>query len=137
MGDSLAIDGGVPILTEPYPQWPCWDKREEQALLDTLHSGNWWRVPGTEAKAFEAEFAAAHGAKHGIAVLNAPGTIDSDYRGEVQVILINLGNEDFIIKNGDRIAQLVIAPVTRARVETVSELSDTDRGAGGFGSTGR
>jgi len=76
-------------------------------------------------------------AKHGIAVLNAPGTIDSDYRGEVQVILINLGNEDFIIKNGDRIAQLVIAPVTRARVETVSELSDTDRGAGGFGSTGR
>ena len=76
-------------------------------------------------------------AKHGIAVLNAPGTIDSDYRGEVQVILINLGNEDFIIENGDRIAQLVIAPVTRARVEIAAGLSETDRGAGGFGSTGR
>lgn len=75
--------------------------------------------------------------KHGITVLNAPGTIDSDYRGEVIVPLINLGAEPFIVEPGMRIAQLVIAPVVRARFEVVSDsLSETDRGSGGFGSSG-
>jgi dUTP diphosphatase len=75
--------------------------------------------------------------KHGISVLNTPGTIDSDYRGEVKVILANLGAEPFEIVRGERIAQLVPAPVQRARFEEVADLDETRRGAGGFGSTGR
>jgi dUTP pyrophosphatase len=75
--------------------------------------------------------------KHGVTCLNTPGTIDSDYRGEVKVILINHGQEPFDIARGDRIAQLVPAPVQRAVLETVDELADTVRGIGGFGSTGR
>ena len=74
--------------------------------------------------------------KHGITVPNTPGTIDSDYRGELKVILINHGAEPFPIHRGDRIAQLVLAPVTQAAWREVDELDDTDRGAGGFGSTG-
>ena len=74
---------------------------------------------------------------YGVTCLNAPGTIDADYRGEVKVVLINLGDEDFEIKNGDRIAQMVIAPVTYCKFEIVNELSCTERGIGGFGSTGR
>ena len=74
--------------------------------------------------------------KHGISVPNTPGTIDSDYRGEVKVIVINHGGEEFHIARGDRIAQLVLAPVTQAAWEEVAELDDTARGAGGFGSTG-
>ncbi|MBA4745376.1 MAG: dUTP diphosphatase [Muricauda sp.] len=75
-------------------------------------------------------------AKKGVTVLNAPGTIDADYRGNVGVILVNLSNEDFTIENGERIAQLVIAKHERAEWEEVETLSDTDRGEGGFGSTG-
>ena len=75
--------------------------------------------------------------KHGLTCLNTPGTIDADYRGEVKVILINLGAEPFTIKRGERIAQMVIAPVTQAAWEVVDSLSETARGAGGFGSTGR
>ena len=74
--------------------------------------------------------------KHGITCLNTPGTIDSDYRGEVKVILANLGSEAFEVRRGDRIAQLVPAPVQRAAFVEVSHLEDTERGAGGFGSTG-
>lgn len=74
--------------------------------------------------------------KHGISVPNAPGTIDSDYRGELKVILINLGREPFAIQRGDRVAQLVLAPVTRAGWVEVAELDETERGEGGFGSTG-
>ena len=74
--------------------------------------------------------------KHGITVPNTPGTIDSDYRGELKVILINHGAGDFTIQRGDRIAQLVLAPVTQAAWEEVDELDTTTRGAGGFGSTG-
>ena len=74
--------------------------------------------------------------KKGITVLNSPGTIDADYRGEIGVILINLSNEDFIIENGERIAQLVIAEYQQAELIEVNELSETSRGAGGFGSTG-
>ena len=74
--------------------------------------------------------------KHGVTCLNTPGTIDSDYRGEVKVILINLGEEDFTIRRGDRIAQIVIAPVTQGAWTEVDDLDATSRGAGGFGSTG-
>ncbi len=74
--------------------------------------------------------------RHGLTVLNSPGTIDSDYRGEVQVLLINLGEAPVTINRGDRIAQMVVAPVTRARLEIVVTLRETERGAGGFGSTG-
>lgn len=76
-------------------------------------------------------------AKHGITCLNSPGTIDSDYRGELKVILINHGHEAFEIKRGERIGQIVLAPVTRLEWSLVEELSETARGAGGFGSTGR
>jgi dUTP pyrophosphatase len=75
-------------------------------------------------------------AKKGITVLNAPGTVDADYRGEIGVILANISNEDFIIEDGERIAQLVIAKHERAEWKEVEILSDTSRGAGGFGSTG-
>jgi dUTP pyrophosphatase len=73
----------------------------------------------------------------GVTVLNAPGTIDSDYRGELQIVLINLGEETFTVKSGDRIAQMVLSPVVQAKItEKEESLSDTKRGAGGFGSTG-
>ena len=75
-------------------------------------------------------------AKNNITVLNAPGTIDADYRGEIKVILINLGKEKFIIENGERIAQMVVCPVVQVNLEEVNELSCTERGSGGFGSTG-
>jgi dUTP pyrophosphatase len=75
-------------------------------------------------------------ARHGVTLLNSPGTIDADYRGEIQVILINLGNEPFTVTRGMRIAQLVVAPVQQARLVAVQTLDDTARGGGGFGSTG-
>ncbi|MCY1664957.1 dUTP diphosphatase [Rhizobium sp. SL86] len=74
--------------------------------------------------------------KNGITCLNTPGTIDSDYRGEVKVLLVNLGDQDFVIERGMRIAQLVVSPVVQARVEEAHTFGDTARGAGGFGSTG-
>ena len=87
---------------------------------------------------FEAQVRPRSGlaAKKGVTVLNAPGTIDADYRGEIGVILVNLSNKDFIIQNGERIAQLVIAKHERAEWDVVKVLSDTSRGEGGFGSTG-
>lgn len=75
-------------------------------------------------------------AKHGVTVLNAPGTIDEDYRGELQVLLVNHGRAPHVIRHGDRIAQLVVAPVTRVEIDVVDALDDTPRGDGGFGSTG-
>ncbi|WP_420334859.1 dUTP diphosphatase [Roseibium sp.] len=88
---------------------------------------------------FEAQVRPRSGlaAKHGVTVLNTPGTIDADYRGEVKVILINLGNAPFEIVRGERIAQMVIAPVLQAVITEVETLSETERGTGGFGSTGR
>ena len=76
-------------------------------------------------------------AKHGVTVLNTPGTIDADYRGEIKVILINHGDEAFTIRRGDRIAQMVVAPVSAVNFAERETLDDTERGAGGFGSTGR
>lgn len=75
--------------------------------------------------------------KHGMTLLNTPGTIDSDYRGPLGVIMVNLGSEDFDVTHGMRIAQMVVAPVVQARFETVTTLDETARGAGGFGSTGQ
>jgi dUTP pyrophosphatase len=89
--------------------------------------------PGTEAQVRPRSGLAA---KHGVTVLNTPGTIDADYRGEIQVILINHGAEPFTVERGSRIAQLVIAPVVRAQFSEVSNLDATTRGTGGFGSTG-
>jgi len=74
--------------------------------------------------------------KHGLTVLNSPGTIDADYRGEIMVLLVNLGSETFRVQRGDRIAQLVIAPVASVEVVAVEALAETERGRGGFGSTG-
>lgn len=87
---------------------------------------------------FEAQVRPRSGlaAKKGITVLNTPGTVDADYRGEIGVILVNLSNEDFTIENGERVAQMVIAKHERAEWNIVNELSETTRGAGGFGSTG-
>ncbi|HXX64211.1 MAG TPA: dUTP diphosphatase, partial [Bacteroidota bacterium] len=88
---------------------------------------------------FEAQIRPRSGlaAKHGIGILNSPGTIDADYRGEVKIILNNFGREDFVSHRGDRIAQMVIASYARAAWDETDSLDETDRGAGGFGHTGR
>ena len=113
-------------ITEPITLKPL-----ERAIVKT---GLFIELPiGAEAQVRPRSGLAA---KKGITVLNAPGTIDADYRGEVGVILVNLSNEPFIIENGERIAQMVIAKHERAEWEKVKELSETVRGQGGFGSTG-
>jgi len=107
-----------------------------------LEAGQRCAVPTGFAMAipdgFEAQIRPRSGLalKHGISIANAPGTIDSDYRGEIAVIIINLGSAPFTIARGMRIAQMVIAPVTRGQFTEVAELDDSDRGVGGFGSTG-
>jgi dUTP pyrophosphatase len=109
----------------------------------TLAPGQYALVPTGLAIAlpagYEAQVRPRSGlaAKHGVTVLNSPGTIDADYRGEIKVILINHGATPFVIKRGERIAQMVIAPMVQAALVPVATLSATDRGAGGFGSTGR
>jgi dUTP pyrophosphatase len=116
------------------------------ACLDadvTLKAGTYAMIPTGLAielpQGHEAQVRPRSGlaAKHGITVLNSPGTIDADYRGEVKVLLINHGSADFVIKHGERIAQLVIAKYERAAFEAAAELSDTTRGTGGFGHTGK
>ena len=89
-------------------------------------------------KGYEAQIRPRSGLaiRYGVTVLNAPGTIDSDYRGELEVILINLGTEAFTVNNGDRIAQMVISPVSQTKITEAKLLSETERGTGGFGSTG-
>ena len=109
----------------------------------TLGPGERWAVPTGLAIAipygYEAQVRPRSGLalKHGLSVLNSPGTIDSDYRGEVKVVLANLSDEPFKIERGDRIAQLVVAPVTQADWEEVDALPDSQRGQGGFGHTGK
>ncbi len=119
---AAAISGDEPLILAP----------GERRLIPT---GLAIRLPA----GFEAQVRPRSGlaARFGITVLNAPGTIDADYRGEVMVLLINLGQEPFTLQRGDRIAQLVIQPVARARLEISAELDATQRGDGGFGSTGR
>lgn len=106
-------------------------KRFERKLIST---GISVAIP----QGFEAQIRPRSGLafKKGIGVVNSPGTIDADYRGEIGIILINLGDEDFVVERGMRIAQMVIAPVIQADFEVVSELIDTDRSGGGFGHTG-
>jgi len=116
-----AVDDDAPLTLKPMAR----------AMVPT---GLAFAVPA----GFEAQVRPRSGlaAKAGITCLNTPGTIDADYRGEVKVILINLGEEDFVIRRGDRIAQLVIAPVASATWQAVESLDETTRGVGGFGSTG-
>ena len=107
-------------------------KKGERALVPTALS---FEIPlGFEIQARPRSGLAA---KQGLTVLNTPGTIDADYRGEVKIILVNLGQEDVVIQDQERCAQLVIAPIIQAQFELATELSDTVRGVGGFGSTGR
>lgn len=108
----------------------------------TIPPGEWRLIPVGIAIAlpagFEAQVRPRSGlaAKHGISCVNTPGTIDADYRGELKVNLINHGKVDFIIKRGDRIAQMIVAPVTQAVWQIADTLDETERGSGGFGSTG-
>lgn len=114
-------------ITEPLTLDPL-----ERVLVPT---GLFIALPeGTEAQVRPRSGLAA---KHGITVLNSPGTIDADYRGEIKVILVNLSNEPFVINPGERIAQMVVARFERAQWVAVQELDTTERGEGGFGSTGR
>ncbi|ARQ56465.1 dUTP diphosphatase [Rhizobium sophoriradicis] len=116
-----AVDGDAPLTLAP----------GKRALVPT---GFIFEIP----EGFEGQVRPRSGLafKHGITCLNSPGTVDSDYRGEVKVLLANLGEEPFVIERGMRIAQMVIAPVTQARVAEITAASETARGAGGFGSTG-
>jgi dUTP diphosphatase len=118
---TAAIDDAVPMILAPgaYTMVPT-------AIAIALPPG------------FEAQVRPRSGlaARHGVTVLNSPGTIDSDYRGEIKVLLINHGDSTYEITRGARIAQLVIAPVTRAEFNQVASLDTTERGSGGFGSTG-
>ena len=108
----------------------------------TIEPGGWQLIPVGIAIAlpagYEAQVRPRSGlaAKFGISCVNTPGTIDADYRGEIRVNLINHGKTDFVVNRGERIAQMIIAPVTQAVWEVAEELDDTQRGAGGFGSTG-
>lgn len=116
-----AVDEGEPLVLAP----------GSRALVPT---GFIFEIP----EGYEAQIRPRSGLafKHGITCLNTPGTIDSDYRGEVKVLLVNLGAADFVVERGMRIAQMVIAPVVQAHVREVTEAGATERGAGGFGSTG-
>jgi dUTP pyrophosphatase len=137
----LANGQGLPLPAYETAGASGMDLRSTEVI--TLKPGERCLVPTGLAIAvpygFEAQVRPRSGLalKHGVTVLNAPGTIDSDYRGEVKVPLINHGQEDFIISRGDRIAQMVIAPVTRVTWAEVDTLEDTARGTGGFGSSGR
>lgn len=115
-----AVDEGAPVVI----------KKRARALIPT---GLSIELPS----GYEAQVRPRSGLalKHGVTVLNSPGTIDADYRGEVKIILINLGDEPFTISRGERIAQLVVAPVSQAVLVPVTAINDTRRGAGGFGST--
>ena len=136
---------GLPLPTYETAQAAGMDLRaavpDDEPL--TLRPGSRFPVPTGLAFAlppgFEGQVRPRSGLafKYGVTCLNSPGTVDADYRGEVKVILINHGEEDFTIRRGERIAQLVIAPVVQAVWSEVASLEDTARGAGGFGSTGR
>ena len=127
---ATALSAGLDLkanITEPVTLKPL-----ERVLVPT---GLFIALPeGTEAQVRPRSGLAA---KHGITVLNSPGTIDADYRGEIKVILVNLSNELFVINPGERIAQMVVARFERAQWVEVQELDSTERGEGGFGSTGR
>jgi dUTP pyrophosphatase len=120
-GLDLRANLDAPVVLKPL----------ERAMIPT---GLFMEIPA----GYEAQVRPRSGlaAKHGITVLNSPGTIDADYRGEVKVIVVNLSNAEFTIENGERVAQLVVAKHEQVKWEEANELTDTSRGAGGFGSTG-
>lgn len=132
---------GLPLPEKATPGSAGFDLRAAEAA--TIPPGEWRVVPTGLAMAipdgWEGQVRPRSGlaAKHGVTVLNAPGTIDADYRGEVKVPLVNHGREPFIITRGERIAQLLFAPVPEASLVVVPELPPSGRGTGGFGSTGR
>ena len=135
----------TPLATIPHYQTPHAAGMDLHAAIEkavTISPGDILLIPCGFAmsipEGYEAQVRPRSGlsTKHGVTLPNAPGTIDSDYRGEVLVPLINLGRADFNVEPKMRVAQMVIAPVCRAEVTEVSDLSDTDRGEGGFGSTG-
>jgi len=129
---QTAHAAGLDLLAAIPEESPVIMQPEQRVLIPT---GLMIAVP----PGFEAQVRPRSGLalKHGITVLNSPGTVDADYRGEVSVLLINHGDAPFTIRRGERIAQLVIAAVAQANLVTVASLSSTDRGSGGFGSTGR
>jgi dUTP pyrophosphatase len=135
-------DADVPLPRYMTPQSSGLDLCAALKKEITLSRGQIALVPSGFAislpRGFEAQVRPRSGlaVKHGIGIINAPGTIDADYRGEIKVALINLGTEDYTIRRGDRIAQMVIQRVYQARFLAVEELDETDRGDGGFGSTG-
>lgn len=108
---------------------------QEHSKTGLLPTGLFMEIP----KGYEGEVRPRSGlaCKHGITLANSPGTIDSDYRGEVMVCLVNNSNEDYILNPGERIAQMLIKPVIQVEIQEVTELTNTDRGIGGFGSTGK
>ena len=154
VGENAFGDGTAPTLrikkTDPRAALPHYESpgaagMDLRAFLDQdiiiaplerkrIPTGLYLEIPG----GYEAQVRPRSGLafNSGISVLNTPGTIDSDYRGELGVILINLGSEPFTVKNGDRIAQMIISPVIRMAIAEAESLSETERGAGGFGSTG-
>ncbi len=139
----LAHNQDLPLPAYETPLSAGQDLRAAVSEPKTLGPGERALIPTGLAMAipagFEVQIRPRSGLalKHGVTCLNTPGTIDADYRGEVQVLLINLGQEPFTIQRGDRIAQMVIAPVTQGQWQEVETLDETARGAGGFGSTGK
>lgn len=129
---AYATEGSAGFDISAYlPDGPMVLKAGERALVPT---GLYFEVP----EGYEAQVRARSGLaiKHGIGLVNGIGTVDSDYRGEIRVPMINWSDEDFMINDGDRIAQVIITSYTKADIELVEELSDTNRGEGGFGHTG-
>ena len=128
---ATAGAAGVDLLAAIPADEPLVVKKHARALVPagiTLH------LP----VGFEAQVRPRSGLalNHGVTVLNAPGTIDADYRGEIRVLLVNLGDDDFVVRRGMRIAQMVVAPVTRVALQPVAQIPGSERGSGGFGSTG-
>ena len=144
---TLRLQRLRPAADLPLPQYmtPGSAGIDLQADIEShieVAAGEWQLVPTGIAIevpiGYEAQIRPRSGlaVKHGLSLLNSPGTIDSDYRGEIQVILVNHGGESYRVERGDRIAQMVIAPVARVTIEEVESLSATTRGEGGFGHTG-
>lgn len=138
---KIKAENGIPLPEYATPGSSGLDLRaSEEAVISSgewacIGTGLFFEMPlGCEAQIRPRSGLAF---KHGVTVLNAPGTIDSDYRGEIKVILINHGKQDFSVELGDRIAQVVFAEVTQVDLEKAEELDETERSSGGFGSTGR
>lgn len=128
---EYATEGSAGLDLRAFVEKPILLKPLGRAVIPT---GLFLALP----EGFEAQIRPRSGlaAKHGVTVLNSPGTIDSDYRGEVKIILVNLSEEDFVVKTGERICQMVITKTSKASFAEVTELPNTTRGAGGFGHTG-